>query len=367
MTNSAPKFTVSDFIALTNQTLEYAYTSILIEGEVGSFKVNQGKFVFFDLKDESSSVSCFMMLFQMRFPLEDGMKVIVKATPKLTAWGKFSLTVSQIQPVGEGSVKKSFDLLKAKLQKEGLFDQARKRPLPQNISKIAVISSKEAAGYADFIKIINERWGGLTIDVAHVQVQGISAPDQMVKALKYLNQQSSHDVIAIIRGGGSQQDLSVFNDELLVREISSSKIPTITGIGHEIDESLADLAADLSASTPSNAAQILTPDKRAEISNLDSQVSGVKSYILNYLAGQVKHLGQQKQSLSSHYNSQISSILGSVQSYVQTLDSLSPENILKRGYSLLRGDISIGSVVNITTYKNIIQAEVKNVKARTNN
>ena len=153
------QFSVSDFVALTNQTLEYAYPSVQIEGEVASFKVNQGKFIFFDLKDAGASVGCFMMLWQLRQPIEDGMKVIVTASPKLTQWGKFSLTIRAIRPSGEGDIKKSYELLKAKLDKEGLFAPERKRPLPRIPKRVAVISSVQAAGYADFIKILNARWG----------------------------------------------------------------------------------------------------------------------------------------------------------------------------------------------------------------
>jgi len=141
-----PRLSVSDFIAITNQTLEYAYPIVEIEGEVASFKINQGKFVFFDIKDAGASVGCFMMLFQLRLPVEDGMKVIVTASPKLTQWGKFSLTVKAIRPSGEGSIKKSFELLKAKLDQEGLFAIERKRPLPSIPKHIAVISSAQAAG-----------------------------------------------------------------------------------------------------------------------------------------------------------------------------------------------------------------------------
>ena len=143
--------TVSDAIEVFNQTLDFAYPSIVIEGEVASFKVNQGKFVFFDIKDGTGSLGCFMMLFQMRLPLEDGMKVKIVATPKLTAWGKFSLTVREVTPVGDGSLKKAYKLLRAKLQNEGLFSEDRKRPLPVMPRNIAVISSVQAAGYADFI------------------------------------------------------------------------------------------------------------------------------------------------------------------------------------------------------------------------
>ena len=180
-------FTPTEFIDVVNQTLDYAYGSVMVEGEVASFKVNQGKWVFFDLKDEESSVGCFMTLYQLRMPIEDGMKVVVRATPKLTKWGKFSLTVQAIKPVGKGSLKKAFELLKKKLTDEGLFDPAKKRELPKDLTRLGVISSTQAAGYADFIKIMNARWGGIRIEVAHTQVQGMDAPDQIIRALKYFN------------------------------------------------------------------------------------------------------------------------------------------------------------------------------------
>ena len=231
-------------------------------GEVASFKVNQGKWVFFDIKDASGSVGCFMSLFQLRVPIEDGMKVVIRATPKLTAWGKFSVTVQSIRPSGEGSLKKSFELLKAKLDKEGLFSPDRKRQLPEIPEHVAVISSTSAAGYADFMKILDDRWGGLKVDVAHVQVQGESAPEQMIRAITYFNQcEILPEVLVIIRGGGSADDLSAFNDEPLVRAIAASRIPTLVGVGHEVDVSLADMVADVRAATPSNAAQLLVPDR----------------------------------------------------------------------------------------------------------
>ena len=163
---------VSDAVALVNQTLEYAFPTLVVEGEVSSFKVNQGKFVFFDIKDSDSSLGCFMMVYQLRVPLEDGMRVQVVATPKLTNWGKFSLTVREIRPVGEGALRRAYELLRAKLETEGLFAVERKRRLPDMPKNIAVISSTQAAGYADFVRILGERWGGLNVQVAHVQVQG---------------------------------------------------------------------------------------------------------------------------------------------------------------------------------------------------
>ena len=219
--DESPSFTPTEFISVVNQTLEYAYSSVIIVGEVASFKVNQGKWVFFDIKDEESSVSCFMTLYQLRMPLEDGMKVMVRGVPKVTKWGKFSFTVTAVQPVGEGSLKKAYELLKKKLADEGLFDEARKREIPKGLARIGVISSTAAAGYADFIKIFNARWGGTKIQVAHTQVQGMDAPDQIMRALKYFNEKFEVEAIVIIRGGGSADDLACFNDEQLVRAIAA--------------------------------------------------------------------------------------------------------------------------------------------------
>ena len=166
--------------------------------------------MFFDLKDEESSVSCFMPVWNLRTPIEDGMKIVARGFPKVTGKGKFSFTVNAVKPVGEGSLKKAYEILKKKLTDEGLFDPAKKRPLPEVITKIGVISSTQAAGYADFIKIINARWGGMKVQVAHTLVQGMDAPDQIVKALKHFNERGEMDVIVIIRGGGSADDCLPF-------------------------------------------------------------------------------------------------------------------------------------------------------------
>lgn len=360
----AKKFqlSVSDFIALTNQTLEYAYPSVDVEGEVAGFKVNQGKFVFFDLKDDGGSVGCFMIVWQLRVPIEDGMKVVVTATPKLTPWGKFSLTVRAIRPSGEGSLKKSFELLKAKLDKEGLFAPERKRLLPEIPKRVAVISSTQAAGYADFMKIIDDRWGGLRIDVAHVQVQGESAPDQMIKALKYFNSREElPEVIVLIRGGGSADDLAAFNDELLVREIAASRVPTLVGVGHEVDVSLADMAADVRAATPSNAAQILVPDKREIIHRAHRQLQSLlprteqatdrqQAEICAVLRACIAQIERRHQYDSDR--------LASLQRLLAELD---PNKVLARGYALIRGEITPGKTIEIEKSDILITAEVRNV------
>jgi len=358
------KFSVSEFISYVNQTLEYAYTSCTIEGEISEKKTSQGKWVFFSLKDDEGSIDCFIPIWQLRVPIEDGMKVIVRGTPKLTNWGRFSFTVQAIMPVGQGSIKKSFELLKKKLEKEGLFDPAKKRPLPHDISKIGVISSTGAAGYADFIKIVNERWGGLNIQVCHTQVQGLVAPDQIIRALSYLNEHSDVEVIAIIRGGGSADDLACFNDEKLVRAIRASKIPVITGIGHEVDESLSDLAADVVASTPSNAAQMLTRDKKAELKNLHDNITRIYTQVASRIDLLSNDAKLKTLSISSRIMSVIENYEGIIKSTESILKSLNPENILKNGYAILTGKIEVGNEIGITTSEKSITAEIKSVKER---
>ncbi|MBC7869170.1 exodeoxyribonuclease VII large subunit [Candidatus Saccharibacteria bacterium] len=359
------QYSVSDFIAITNQTLEYAYPSVEIEGEVASFKVNQGKFIFFDIKDAGGSIGCFMTVWQLRVPIEDGMKVVVTASPKLTQWGKFSLTVKAVRPSGEGALKKSFELLKAKLDKEGLFLEARKRSLPSIPQHVAVISSTQSAGYADFIKILNDRWGGLRVDVAHVQVQGAGAPDQIIRALSYLNSRDElPEVIVIIRGGGSADDLSAFNDEQLVRAIAGSRVPTLVGVGHEIDESLADLAADRRAATPSNAAQILVPDKNEIIRATRYQVRSLLPRVESAIDQQSVFVRTIISDILARAEQKIEHRFEQLTAIRSVLTQLDPQTVLARGYGLIRGIQKVGGMIEIETNKAIIKAEVKNVHAK---
>lgn len=361
----APKITVSEFIAIMNQTMEYTFPVVEIEGEVASFKVNQGKFVFFDLKDAGGSVGCFMMLFQLRVPIEDGMKIIVTATPKLTQWGKFSLTVRAIRPSGEGSIKKSFELLKAKLDKEGLFAPERKRPLPTIPAHIAVISSTQAAGYADFIKILNDRWGGLKVDVAHVTVQGADAPDQIIRALNYFNtEEQLPEIIVIIRGGGSADDLAAFNDEQLVRAVAASRVPTITGIGHEIDTSLCDLVADVRAATPSNVAQIIVPDRNEIIRSVRSNVESLFPTVVERIGQLERQLEGVVEEAAAEVERRLEREAERLASVRRLLAELDPQRVLERGYALIRGELTVGGSIDIELDEAIIKARIEKYDKR---
>ena len=359
-------YTVSELIDHCNFTLDRELGSVLVEGEVASFKINQGKWVFFDLKDADgvSTLSCFLPLSSLGVALSDGLKVRLRARPSLTKKGRFSLTVRSILPVGEGSIKKTFELLKRKLTAEGLFDSARKRPLPTPLSRLGVISSTAAAGYRDFLKILDNRWGGLQLFTVNTQVQGLSAADQIIAALNLLNQRSDLDAIVIIRGGGSADDLAVFNDERLVRAIAASRLPVVTGIGHEVDETLADLAADLRASTPSNAAERLTSDRQAVRQQLTRTLAYLPERILTAIDQARRTTDQSLLSAQQAITSQLALLSQRLADLRRLLASLNPEQVLRQGYAILSGKLSPGTELTITTYQKILTAEITNVKPR---
>ncbi|HWT40503.1 MAG TPA: exodeoxyribonuclease VII large subunit [Dongiaceae bacterium] len=357
---------VSDFVALINQTLEYAYPVVTVIGEIAEFRVSQGKWVTFKLKDDESVVECFMTAFQLRQPLENGMQVKVIAQPRLNGkWGKFSLTVRTVQLVGEGSIKKGFELLKAKLEAEGLFASERKRPLPRVPSRIAVITSTESAAYADFCKILNERWGGLDVEVAHTQVQGEPAADQMVRAIHYFNSlEVLPDVLVLIRGGGSAEDLMSFNDELLARAIAESRVPTLVGVGHEVDHTLADMIADRRAATPTNAAEIIVPDRQDIIRSARQQAHTVGSLVSQAIDNYSVRTKSELATIFSRIEERLDDTFTRLGVLRSAAAQANPENVLRRGYALLRGEQKAGAVLEIETYQNYITTEVKDVRSK---
>lgn len=360
-----PIFKVADFVAVTNQMLEYTYPSVMVEGEVDSFTVNQKKFVFFTLKDSEASVNCFMMLFALSTPIENGMKVIVKARPKLTQWGKFSLTIDSIRPSGEGSIKRSFDLLKAKLEKEGLFASDRKRSLPYWPKRVAIVSSVESAGYADFMKIASEKVGGVAFSVYHTQVQGGEAPAQIIKAITSANEAvEPADVLVLIRGGGSADDLAAFSDEKVVRAIAGSRIPTLVGVGHEVDITLADMAADVRAATPSNAADMLLPDCREVIDDVQKISYRLASKMRSFIDGRMQYVDERSQLVQRLLLEQLEDRRRRVDSATQLLASYNPLRVLERGYAIMRGSPVPGERITVETAQEIVTAKVESYEAK---
>ena len=259
--------TVGDYLTLVNDSLALIPSeSIVVVGEIVDHRVSQSKWINFDLKDEEkdAKISCFATVFKVKTPLEDGMRVQVVGYPKVyERFGKFSLNVEAVEPVGEGALAKAYALLKKKLEAEGLFAQDRKREIPRFPSRIGLITSSEAAAYGDFLRILNNRWGGVEVVHVPVHVQGQYAVGEILGAFEQLNAlQERPEVIVLTRGGGSLEDLHAFNDEAVARAVFQSDVPVVVGVGHERDESLCDFVADVRASTPSNAAEIVVPDRR---------------------------------------------------------------------------------------------------------
>ncbi len=353
---------VSQFLETLNISFAEALFpyGVSVEGEVAQYKVSQGKWIWFDLKDETGLVSCFATVWQLRQPLEDGMKVRVHGMPKIYAkTGRFSLNVDRVEMVGEGALRRAFELLRKKLEADGLFAPERKRPLPRFPERIGLIASTESAAYSDFLRILGNRWGGMKIASAHVQVQGRNAVDDIVGAFAWFNRHPElADVIVLTRGGGSLEDLQAFNSEEVARAIFASRVPVVVGVGHERDESLADHVADLRASTPSNAAERLVPDRRETARELGAFVRTMEGAVEKEITRRRHHLAEIEHLLQGHvrsaraefdavmadlercflgFGARVQKLSSEIERDERLLRSLDPGAVLRRGYAIVRG------------------------------
>ena len=354
---SQPVFTVSDFIAACNQVLEVAIGTVTIEGELANFKISKNKWIFFDLKDEFSSLRFFGTVYNLPGPLEEGMKLSVTGTASLHHKFGFSISIKNIKLAGTGTIKKAFKLLEEKLKTEGLFDQSRKRLLPKAPQSIGVISSSESAGFADFIKIMNERWGGVQVKLYDVLVQGIDAPAQIIEAVEYFNRyEPDIEVLVLIRGGGSADDLQAFNNESVVRAVAGSRLPTLVAIGHETDVSLAELVADLRASTPSNASQLLFLDRNSELGRLTEARQVMQRVMKSKFKLARYGLLNIKDELRVTLNTKLTNIRNDLLQRKSRIELLSPSAVLKRGYVFIKQNNKI--VKKSTNLDTSIGAEI---------
>jgi exodeoxyribonuclease VII large subunit len=366
-------FSVSDFVAVFNQSISYAYPHVYIEGEVENFKISKNKWVYFSLRDNLASVRFFGTVFQLPGPLEDGLKIRVKGSPFLHPIYGFSINVSQIRPVGEGSIKKAAKLLEQKLKSEGLFELSRKRSIEYPVTSIGLITSVGSAAYHDFVKIISERWSGLDIRVKDVQVQGEASKQQIINALDFFNTSpDSVDAIVIIRGGGSAEDLSSFNEEHLVRSVATSRIPTLVAIGHEIDISLAELVADQRCSTPTHAAETLTPNKKDILNELSRASMQMVNLIVSYSKSSRQLLEENRKLLGERIYLIFDNEIRYLKDSKNLLDVLDPLDILKRGYAIVRKNgrfidsklLKVGDNLTVETYSSNIEVSVKKLKLK---
>ncbi|MCG2691551.1 exodeoxyribonuclease VII large subunit [Microgenomates group bacterium] len=351
-----PVFSVSEFNEMVNQHLSLL-GEVIVEGEISSIKISNNQVVFITIKDETSSVELFGIVYQLSnlSVLEEGMLVKVHGTPRLyQKSGRFSLSVNQIVPSGEGALKIACEKLRKQLEKEGMFDEAKKRKLPMFPQTIGLITAKGSQAYNDFIKVTGEMTGGLKIFFYPVNVQGDNAVKSVKQAIDYFNLTRQTDVLVITRGGGSLEDLAAFNDESIVRSVHSSKIPTICAIGHEGDISLAELAADLRASTPSNAASLLVRNCQEVIREIKDCVSKIEnkihqtinnketniSYSINIIeksiANSLGKIADAQKQLVRNVNIWISRKSENINHLKDKLKALDYKSILKRGFSIVK-------------------------------
>jgi exodeoxyribonuclease VII large subunit len=352
---------VSQYLEVVNATLAtIPPEAVVIEGEIADYRLAQDKWITFLLKDEvtGDKLPCFATSFQRLPPGADGMRVRVQGAARLNGkFGKFSLNITALEPVGEGALKQAYEALKRSLEAEGLFAAARKRSLPKYPQTVGLITSKEAAAYGDFLRILNNRQPGLHVIHINTQVQGQFAVSQIVQAFTQLNALTGPnrpEVIILTRGGGAFEELHAFNDEQVARAIYSSSIPVLVGVGHERDETLADFVADVRASTPSNAAERLVVDRTVLLDDLSrSRNRWLES--LNYRSSRARisleRFMQSATYVTTSTAGQLSSLVNRLQNSLQYnlrrlddrlvartqfLQSVNPRNVLARGYALLR-------------------------------
>ena len=347
---------------LDNQS---ALANICVHGELSNYKIYPSGHHYFTLKDSESSLKCVMFKgnsSRLRFRPESGMSV--------TAWGRVSvyprdgvyqLYCTQLMPEGMGDLQVAFEQLKAKLDQEGLFDAAHKKPLPAFPSRIAIITSSAGAAVHDMIRILGRRWPMAKLLLLSVRVQGVEAPAEIAGAIRYANEFEIADLIITGRGGGSIEDLWAFNDERVARAIYLSEIPVISAVGHEPDVTISDYVADRRASTPSNAAEIAVPDQR-EIADLlasyelrssqamRKRIDALRDRLDDFQARRVMtaptaHIDQRRMELDRSRERLISAeeqmLAAKRQKFVAltaSLDAMSPLRVLTRGYTIAIND-----------------------------
>ena len=264
MGNNSNILTVSELTKEIRKTLEETFEQVSVIGEISNFKSHISGHWYFSLKDADAVINCTMWKGfnqYVFFTPQDGMKIIVNG--KLTVYpprGSYQLDIRSIKPAGLGELQEAFEKLKKKLEAEGLFDEKFKKPIPVFPKKIGVVTAIDGAAFKDLVSVAKRRFPLVEIVIAPARVQGSGAAESIVNSVKLLNEYTGIDVIIVARGGGSIEDLWAFNEEIVARAIFKSKIPVISGVGHEVDFTIADYVADLRAPTPSVAMEITTPD-----------------------------------------------------------------------------------------------------------
>ncbi|MDQ1325964.1 MAG: exodeoxyribonuclease large subunit [Campylobacterota bacterium] len=272
--------------------LEATFMHILIEGEVASVTYHTSGHVYFSIKDKESAIKCVIFKSnanKLKFRMENGMHIVVEGSVGVyTPRGEYQFYAVHIEPYGQGALALAYEQLKEKLRAKGYFDSIRKKPIPKNIRKLALVTAKESAALYDMLKIIEKRWALVEVTIVDTLVQGEAAVSQITRALKYADTLNA-DVVILGRGGGSTEDLWCFNDENVADALYRMKTPVVSAIGHEVDVMISDFVADLRAPTPSAAIEMILPDAKEILFMLDDYAQRYKQ-ILEQKLEQKRHL-----------------------------------------------------------------------------
>lgn len=396
-TEESKVYSVNELNRAIKDQLEGEFPLIWIKGEISNFKPHSSGHFYFSLKDDKAQISAVMFKGfnrHVKFKPADGMEVLVRG--KVTVYeprGSYQIMCEVMEPVGAGALQIAFEQLKSKLQKEGLFDQAKKRKIPEHSQRVAIVTSPTGAAIRDMLNVLGRRMKNLEVTIFPCAVQGISAQKEIIAGIQTANKIGNFDVMIVGRGGGSIEDLWAFNEEAVVRAIAASKIPTVSAVGHEVDFTIADFVADLRAPTPSAAAELISRNAADLMGGISMQFKALRNSMnkkiqmekqklfhtqkqlvdpkrkLDDLMLKVDELSQRIQ------NSMQKNIVFKRQLFVRwasVLDSLSPLKVLDRGYAIVKNNkdaiikdskkLKQGDEISIQLLKGEVVAEVKSLK-----
>ena len=388
-------FSVTTLTQAIKQTLEDGFFTIWVEGEISNLATPRSGHVYFTLKDEAAQLRAVIFKSAarlVRFELENGMQVLLRGSLSVyEARGEYQLIVSRAEPRGAGALQAAFEQLKRRLEAEGLFDPAHKRPIPLLPKKIGVVTSPTGAAIRDILNIVNRRFANVHVLIAPARVQGADAPAEIVRAIEMLNRLPDVDALIVGRGGGSLEDLWAFNEESVARAIFASRIPVISAVGHEIDFTIADFVADLRAPTPSAAAELVVRNKADLAQTLDAQHARLKQamrHLLDRSRAAAAHAARRVSDLRRRVNELQQRVDDLAQRLARTmrhalerkqaqrdtqiakLDALSPLAVLAKGYAICRNaatlrpvkraaDANVGDALLVRMFDGELRCEVR--------
>ena len=388
--------TVSELNRLARNVLEQSFPLFWVAGEVSNLTRAASGHWYFSLKDAGAQVRCVMFKGRnsyLDWSPKEGDKVEARCTVTLyEARGDFQLTIEFLQRAGLGALFEAFEKLKTKLQQEGLFDAALKKPLPAHPKQIGIVTSPDAAALRDVLTTLKRRMPSIPIVIYPVPVQGRGAAALIANAIQQASQRAECDVLIICRGGGSIEDLWQFNEEIVARAIAECPIPTISGVGHETDFTICDFVADIRAATPTAAAELATPSRDTLLNALNqlkqqlakniqyflSQRAQTLDYLARRLISPLQQIEQQKSQLAqmayrlnASVNQQLQTKQHNLLRLRQNLTHLNPLAVLTRGYALVQTEkgeivrsisqIKLADIVQIRFAEGKAEAEIKNI------